>query len=106
MTTQRSGDPEIDRMLAQLAQQTELLEEVGRSLEEARGRGVAADGQVQVEVLPSGGLAALRIAPRAMRLGSEELAEAIMEAARRAEEDVTGQAFAVTQRLLAGPDGH
>ncbi|MBB6351345.1 YbaB/EbfC family nucleoid-associated protein [Nonomuraea muscovyensis] len=106
MTTQRSGDPEIDRMLAQLAQQTELLEEVGRSLEEARGRGVAADGQVQVEVLPSGGLAALRIAPRAMRLGSEELAEAIMEAARRAEEDVTGQTFAVTQRLLAGPDGH
>ncbi|MFG3442115.1 YbaB/EbfC family nucleoid-associated protein [Nonomuraea sp. NPDC047897] len=105
MTTPRSGDPEIDRMLAQLAEQTELLEEVGRGLEAARGHGEAADGLVRVEVLPSGGLAAVRIAPRAMRLGSEELAEAIMEAARQAEEDVTGQTLAVTQRLLAEPEG-
>ncbi|MFI7443382.1 YbaB/EbfC family nucleoid-associated protein [Nonomuraea indica] len=105
MTTPRSGDPEIDRMLAQLAEQTELLEEVGRSLEAARGHGAAADGLVEVEVLASGGLAALRIAPRAMRLGSEELAEAIMEAARRAEEDVTGQTFAATRRLLSEPEG-
>ncbi|MCA2223168.1 YbaB/EbfC family nucleoid-associated protein [Nonomuraea sp. NPDC052129] len=103
MTIPRSGDPEIDRALAQLAVQTAQFEEVGRRLESARGRGVAADGQVTVEVLPSGGLASVHIAPRAMRLGSEALCEALMEAARQAEDDVTAQTFTATQALFEEP---
>ncbi|MEU7856573.1 YbaB/EbfC family nucleoid-associated protein [Nonomuraea sp. NPDC049141] len=103
MTIPTSGDPEIDRALAQLAAQTAQLEEVGRRLESARGRGVAADGQVTVEVLPSGGLASVRIAPRAMRLGSEALSDALMEAARQAEEDVSAQTFAATQTIFDNP---
>lgn len=97
---QRTGDPEIDHGLAQLAAQMAGLEEVGRQLGEVSGHGEGADGQVVVKVLPSGSLASVRIDPRALRLGSEALAEAIMTAARQAEDDAVDQASALTQSLL------
>jgi hypothetical protein len=38
-----------------------------------------------------------------MRLGSEALSDALMEAARQAEEDVSAQTFAATQTLFEDP---
>ncbi|WP_329085304.1 MULTISPECIES: YbaB/EbfC family nucleoid-associated protein [unclassified Streptosporangium] len=79
-----TGDRETDRMIAELQEQVNRAEEIGRQLGEVRGRGEAAGGQVTVETLSTGALVSLRIDPRALRLGSEALTEAIMEAAGHA----------------------
>jgi DNA-binding protein YbaB len=84
-----TGDEEYDRILEQVGGQMERFEEMREELTGLRGQATAADGQITVEVLPSGSLSALVINPRAMRLGSEALAEAILEAAAKATEDVS-----------------
>ncbi|TDC00330.1 YbaB/EbfC family DNA-binding protein [Nonomuraea longispora] len=94
-----TGDPELDRALAEMAAQTAKFEEVSRLLQETRGRGESAGGQVAVEITPQGSLAALHIDPRAMRLGSKALTEAIVEAYRLAEEDVTGRSFDIARTV-------
>ncbi|MEU4830410.1 YbaB/EbfC family nucleoid-associated protein [Streptosporangium sp. NPDC023615] len=98
-----TGDPEADRLLAAIWEQTNRMEEVGQSLAETRGRGEAADGHVQVEVLASGELAALRLDPRALRLGSESLAEAILKASGEAAEDAAEQTGELLNALLEEP---
>ncbi|UBU17510.1 YbaB/EbfC family nucleoid-associated protein [Nonomuraea gerenzanensis] len=90
-TPPRTGDPELDRAIAELAARTTRLEEVGRLLRETTGRGESAGGQVAVELSATGSLAGLHLDPRALRLGSQALAEAITEAFRRAEEDVAAR---------------
>jgi DNA-binding protein YbaB len=95
-----TGDPEIDRAIAELAAHTARFEEMSRLLEQTRGRGESAGGQVTVEVSPTGALAGLRIDPRAMRMGSQALVEAVLEAYRKAEEDVAGRSFDVTRTLF------
>jgi DNA-binding protein YbaB len=98
-----TGDPEADRLLAGIWEQTNRMEEVGQSLAETRGRGEAADGHVQVEVLASGELAALRLDPRALRLGSEALAEAILAASGEAARDAAEQTGGLLNSLLEEP---
>ncbi|TYB65389.1 YbaB/EbfC family nucleoid-associated protein [Nonomuraea sp. PA05] len=90
-TPPRTGDPELDRALAEMAAGTARLEEVSRLLRETTGRGESAGGQVAVELTATGSLAGLHIDPRALRLGSHALVEAITEAFRQAEEDVAGR---------------
>lgn len=87
-------------MLEALATQSARFQEAGQRLAETRGRGEAEEGRVVVEVLPSGSLAALRIDPRAMRLGSEALAEAILRAAREAEGDAAERAESLMRPFL------
>ncbi|MDH2425065.1 YbaB/EbfC family nucleoid-associated protein [Sphaerisporangium sp. TRM90804] len=99
-----SGDPEIDRVLESLAAQRAEFEQVGRRLSETLGRGEAEDGRVAVEVRPNGSLAGLRIDPRAMRLGSDALAEAILRAAVDAEADAAAKAEAAMLTLLGGAE--
>ncbi|MFB9679938.1 YbaB/EbfC family nucleoid-associated protein [Streptosporangium vulgare] len=98
-----TGDPETDRLLTVIEEQTTRMEEVGQSLAEARGRGEAAGGHVSVEVLASGALAALRIDPRALRLGSEALAEAILAASDEATRDAAEQTGTLLNSLLEDP---
>jgi DNA-binding protein YbaB len=97
-----TGDPEFDRMLSALGEQTARFEKVGRELAETRGKGQAAGGRVMVEVSADGSLQDLKIDPRAMRLGSEVLAEAIMCAARDAQHDVAGRTNQLMEPLLGG----
>jgi DNA-binding protein YbaB len=88
-----SGDPEIERLLAQFNADVAQVEQLRDRITEVRGRGEAADGRVVAETAPTGALVGLTIDPRAMRLGSDELAAAILEAAgaaaRNAEEEMT-----------------
>jgi DNA-binding protein YbaB len=58
--------------------------DVGARWAEARGTGEAAGGQVRVTVDGTGDVVELSIEPRAMRLGSQDLADAIREAFRAA----------------------
>jgi DNA-binding protein YbaB len=95
MTTPDGGAPFLDeemhRFLGQFQAATRPLEELQESLGAVRGRGTAAQGQVEAEVLASGALGGLRIDPRAMRLGADALAEAVLAAARDAGADLTAQ---------------
>ncbi|MEV8636240.1 YbaB/EbfC family nucleoid-associated protein [Streptosporangium sp. NPDC051023] len=95
MTTPDDGTPFLDeemhRLLAQFQADTRPLEELQEGLNAIRGRGEAANGQVEVEVLPSGALGSLRIDSRAMRLGADALAEAVLAAASAATADLTTQ---------------
>jgi DNA-binding protein YbaB len=86
-----TGNEEFDSILSLVGGQMERFEEAREELTKLRGEGKAADGQVTVEVQPTGSLSALEIKPRAMRLGSEALAEAILEAAAKATEDVSAR---------------
>ncbi|MGN9842084.1 YbaB/EbfC family nucleoid-associated protein [Nonomuraea sp. H19] len=95
-----TGDPELDRAIAEMVAQTAGFEEMSRRLEETRGRGESAGGQVAVELTPTGSLAALHIDPRALRMGSQALSEALLEAFRRAEEDVASQSFELAKTLF------
>lgn len=79
-----TGDQEIDRLVDQFQQDVAELERLRDRIAEVKGRGEAAQGRVVVEVAPTGALAGLTIDPRAMRLGSDELAAAILEAAAEA----------------------
>ncbi|MGW0200963.1 YbaB/EbfC family nucleoid-associated protein, partial [Nonomuraea sp. NPDC003201] len=67
-------DEEMQRLLAQFQADLRPLQELRESLDNLRGHGEAANGQVKAEVLPSGALGGLRIDPRAMRLGADALA--------------------------------
>ncbi|MGW0811056.1 YbaB/EbfC family nucleoid-associated protein [Nonomuraea sp. NPDC002799] len=100
MTIPSTGDPEIDRALAELAAQTAGLDEARRKIEETKGRGESVRGQVVVEVGASGSLVSLHIDPRAMRLGSQALAEAITEAFGLAEQDVADKSFGLARELF------
>ncbi|MEV3978458.1 YbaB/EbfC family nucleoid-associated protein [Nonomuraea sp. NPDC049758] len=84
-------DDEMRRLLGQFQADIRPLEELQESLDAVRGRGEAADGQVRAEVLPTGALGGLRIDPRAMRLGADALAEAVLAAANAAAEDLAAQ---------------
>ncbi|MDP9845888.1 DNA-binding protein YbaB [Streptosporangium lutulentum] len=86
-----SGDEELDRLLEQFGQEVTGLEELQERIAGVRGRGEAARGHVAVEASPAGALTSLTIDPRAMRLGSAELAAAILQAAGEAARDAEKQ---------------
>jgi len=84
-------DEEMKRFIAEFEAETRPLEALQESLNAIRGQGAAANGQVKAEVLASGALSGLRIDPRAMRLGADALAEAVLAAANAAAADLTTQ---------------
>jgi DNA-binding protein YbaB len=94
-----TGDPEVDQALETLAVHTAQFEEVGRRLSATLGRGEAEDGRVVVEVRTGGSLASLHLDPRALDLGPEALAAAVLRAAKEAETNVAGRAEAVLRPL-------
>lgn len=64
------------------------------------GEAVSPDGKVRVRVTAAGQLTGLQIDPRAMRLGSQELANAVLETSRRATEDAARRVMEVTRPYL------
>jgi DNA-binding protein YbaB len=96
----RTGNEEIDRLLAGVSDQVGRVEEIRKDFGELRGHGEAAEGMVKVEVRPGGALSSVEINPRAMRLGSEALGEAILAAAQIAEQDVTGRMSEVMKPIV------
>lgn len=84
-----SGDPEIERLLEQFNADVAEVERLRDQMTEVRGHGEAADGRVVAETSSTGELVGLTIDPRAMRLGSDELAAAVLEAAGAAVRNAT-----------------
>ncbi|MEU7696167.1 YbaB/EbfC family nucleoid-associated protein [Microbispora hainanensis] len=82
-----SGDPEFDRIKAEFQATSRELSDVMNRIGEVVGEATSRDEKIRVRVSGSGQLIGLRIDPRAMRTGSQELADTIMETSRRAVED-------------------
>ncbi|MEU8249394.1 YbaB/EbfC family nucleoid-associated protein [Nonomuraea sp. NPDC048916] len=95
-----SGDPDLDRLMAEFKANSRELSDVMEQVGEVRGQATSADDKIRVQVSSSGQLTSLRIDPRAMKLGSQELADAIMDAARRATEDAARRLMDVTRPYL------
>jgi DNA-binding protein YbaB len=104
-TFEEAADPydlgnSIENLTDMVTGQNAKLHDVRRQMTELRGKGRAADERVEVEVNQFGALAGLRIDPRAMRMGSEQLAEAVLSAARQGVRDVNAQAEKIMQPLI------
>jgi len=93
--------------LQQSQQRMKALSTVREKMADLEGKGESADGRVRVTCTSQDPVAEIYIDPRAMRMGSQELAEAIREAARRARahlneqvEELTAQEFGDTVNPL------
>ncbi|MEO3875657.1 YbaB/EbfC family nucleoid-associated protein [Nonomuraea sp. B12E4] len=95
-----TGDLELDRLMAEFQTNSREFSDVIGRVGEVTGEAESPDGRIKVRVSSSGQLTALRIDPRAMRLGSEELADAIMDLSRRATEDAARHLMEVTRPYL------
>ncbi|GAA4521696.1 MULTISPECIES: YbaB/EbfC family nucleoid-associated protein [Nonomuraea] len=101
---QRTGDPELDRVMAEFrANSTELADVMG-AVGEVTGHAATPDDKIKIRVSASGQLAALHIDPRAMRMGSRELADTIVDLSRRAAEDAARRLVEVTRPYLGEGD--
>lgn len=97
-----ADDTELGRLLADHRRDLAALEALRDRLAEVRGRGEAADGRVVAETTQDGALTGLAIDPRAMRLGSDRLAEAILRASARAAQAAGERAADLVTPFLAG----
>ncbi|MED7925120.1 YbaB/EbfC family nucleoid-associated protein [Nonomuraea sp. LP-02] len=100
--TKEPDDTELGRLLADHRRDLAELEALRDRLAEVRGRGEAADGRVVAETTQDGALTGLAIDPRAMRLGSDRLAEAILRASARAARAAGERAADLVTPFLAG----
>lgn len=89
---QHFGMPEIDDKIVRLMEQMSSLHELQDSLAELVGEGTAADGYVVVRVDHSGMVSAVELNPRAMKMASEDLSAAIVEAGQQAANDLATKA--------------
>jgi DNA-binding protein YbaB len=96
------GDQELSALLGDFRQDMAALERLSGQIAEVRGRGEGAEGRVAVEVTQTGGLVGLTIDPRAMRLGSAELAAAILDAAAEAVRNAEQEASDLVMPFIAG----
>jgi len=76
----QTGNPEIDRHMSRVFEQLGQFQTVQQELAEAKETGTGAAGLVKVTVGPSANLLDVALDPRAMRLDSISLTEAIMAA--------------------------
>jgi hypothetical protein len=106
MMTQVGPDFDLDKQIAQTRAQLEKFEEFRDRFGAVIGRGEAANGHVRVEVGPTGGLNGLVIDPRAMRLGSDELAAEIRRAAAAAAADSARQCNELLVPFLGAGGDH
>ncbi|MEV0380463.1 YbaB/EbfC family nucleoid-associated protein [Nonomuraea sp. NPDC050643] len=94
-------DPEdLERITARAEEMLARAEELRSEIDVVVGHGEAADGQVRVTAAASGRLMDVKFAPRAMRMDSLTLAEAVLRAAQQAQDDVAGRVDAVMAETL------
>ncbi|TDC02224.1 hypothetical protein E1267_29915 [Nonomuraea longispora] len=97
-----AGDQALGRLLSGYREDVAALERLNDQVTAVRGRGRAAQGRVVAEVTQTGGLTGLSIDPRAMRLGSAALAQAILEAAGEAARDAEQAAADLVIPFITG----
>jgi DNA-binding protein YbaB len=80
------------------------VNEVRERMSGLTGRSETADGRIKVASTSADPLAELHIDPRAMRMGSEELAATIRQVSRLAREDLDRQANEISQEFYGEDD--
>ena len=95
-------DPEL--MFRSTQEQFKQVEEMQRRMVELEGRAESQDGRVSAVYTQEKGLAGLRLDPRAMRMGSEELSGIIVEVTSEAKRDFERQARALMDETFAQQD--
>jgi len=100
MTDYMADFADYERALAQRVREAQAL---SASLAALRGTGAAAEGLVRAEAAPGGRLTGLTIEPRAMRLDSATLTEAVLAAAEAAGTDADRKAAEAVGGDPAGP---
>ncbi|MBL7258195.1 YbaB/EbfC family nucleoid-associated protein [Paractinoplanes lichenicola] len=86
-------------------QQTAMTTELSRRMQDTRATAESRGGEAVVTVDQSGGLAALELTDRAMRLSPEELSRTILETSRRAQARLAEQMTEIVTGLYgAGSD--
>ena len=94
----------IDDLLQTYQEKRRQIQDMQSKLESIEAEAEAADGMVKVKVDRQGRLTELELDPRVQRrLGSAELSEAIMEASKDAQRQVTEQLQSAMQGL--NPEG-
>jgi DNA-binding protein YbaB len=96
----RTGDLELDRVMVEFRANSREFSDVMAQVGEVTGEAASRDGKVRVRVTATGQLTGLHIDPRAMRMGSQELADVILDASRRATEDAARRLMEVTRPYL------
>lgn len=86
------GEDPIESLAAHIIEANEQIASIRAQLNDVGGRGTAASGRVSAEVSAEGRLTGLKIDSRAMRLGSEALAEEILTAVFLAQEKAAAAA--------------
>lgn len=95
-------DPEnLERMARESEESVRRLTEMTKDLASVTGEGESRSGQVVARTDHEGLLESIRLDPRAMRMGSEELGEEIVEAVRAAQRNAQGQAERFLSEALA-----
>jgi len=97
-------NPDLTRQLDVAINQLERLADFRAQLDEVTAVGEAAEGLIRVEAGPAGHPTGLTIDPRAMRMDSESLSQAIMEAFRSARDQTYQQLRGLTDSLPQGMD--
>jgi DNA-binding protein YbaB len=88
----------------QLLQRARAMEQVQERIRELQGVARTDDGYVEATYTAVDGLAGLTLDPRAMRMASEDLAEAILTVSRAAREDFEEQRREAAAELGPAPD--
>jgi DNA-binding protein YbaB len=96
----RTSDPELDRIMTEFQANSREFSGVMAEMGDVVGQAASADDKVRVRVSASGQLVGLHIDPRAMRLGSQELVDRIMELSGRATEDAARRVLELTRPYL------
>lgn len=93
---------EYEKMLRSATAQIEAMQGAAAKMAELRGVGEAADGKVRVQVQAGGVVQSLEIDPRAMRMPSEDLSNAVLEAIQLATDDAAKKLAEILEAALPG----
>ena len=91
---------DVDKLLSGAQERFARMQDLQERIAELVGQGQDRDGLVRATYTSSGGLTDVTIDPRAMRKGSQELAETVKEVIREAAADLQRQVTEVTTEAL------
>ncbi|GAA3471599.1 YbaB/EbfC family nucleoid-associated protein [Nonomuraea roseola] len=92
----------FERMARESEESVRRLEEMSQEITSVTGTGESRSGLVVARTDHGGMLDSVRLDPRAMRMGSEELAEELVEAVRAAQQDAQRQGEELLSHALSG----
>ena len=95
---------DVDRLVGEAQQRFAKMRDLQERMSELRGQAQTEDGRIRATYTAAGGLTELHLDPRALRMGSEELAERIVWVIGEAARNLHEQNREAMSEVF-GPDG-